>query len=137
MFVQEYRIIAKRGEVRYIRDETYVRKDPDGIVSHYQGILTDLTEMKRQEQYLRENQSLMRSIIEASTIGMALCDFNGRPIFTNQSAQRLFGYTNEELKQLRPPQFVHPDDVWNDQTQMEMPPEGRDGQLRGHQALHT
>jgi PAS domain S-box-containing protein len=119
MFVQEYRIIAKGGEVRYIREETYVRKDPDGMVSHYQGILTDITEMKRQEQYLRENQSLMRSIIEASTIGMALCDYNGRPMFTNQAAQKLFGYTNEELRSLRPPQFVHPDDVWNDQTQME------------------
>jgi PAS domain S-box-containing protein len=119
MFIQEYRILTKGGQVRYLRDETYARKAPDGTISHYQGILTDLTEIRMQEQYLRENQTLMRSIIEASTIGMALCDFNGRPMFTNQAAQTLFGYTNEELRTLRPPQFVHPDDVWNDQTQME------------------
>jgi PAS domain S-box-containing protein len=119
MFIQEFRIVTRAGEVRYIRDETYVRKASDGSISHFQGILTDLTESKRQEQYLRENQSLMRSIIEASTMGMALCDEEGRVIFTNQAAQRMYGYDNEELRQLRPPQFVHPEDVWNDQSMHE------------------
>ncbi len=119
MFIQEYRIVTRAGDLRYIRDETYVRKASDGSVSHFQGILTDLTESKRQEQYLRENQSLMRSIIEASTMGMALCDAEGRVVFTNQAAQRMYGYSNEELRELRPPQFVHPEDVWNDQSMHE------------------
>ncbi|MEM7815918.1 MAG: PAS domain S-box protein, partial [Candidatus Aenigmatarchaeota archaeon] len=38
-FKQEYRIVTKSGDVRWIDDRTWVRRDPSGKITHYQGIV--------------------------------------------------------------------------------------------------
>ncbi|NTW59497.1 MAG: PAS domain S-box protein [Nitrospirae bacterium] len=48
-FQQEYRIITKDGHVRWIDDRTKVERDDAGRVTHYQGIVVDITERKRAE----------------------------------------------------------------------------------------
>jgi PAS domain S-box-containing protein len=49
-FVQEYRVITKTGEVRWIDDRTWIRRDASGTITHYQGIVLDITERKRAEE---------------------------------------------------------------------------------------
>lgn len=49
-FTQEYRIITKAGEVRWVDDWSWIRRTADGEVSHYQGVTLDITERKRAEQ---------------------------------------------------------------------------------------
>lgn len=39
-----YRIIKQSGVVRYVDDMTYIRRDADGAIINYQGILIDVTE---------------------------------------------------------------------------------------------
>ncbi len=53
-FVQEYRVITKTGDVRWLDDRTWIRRDLDGVITHYQGIVLDITERKRVEEVLRE-----------------------------------------------------------------------------------
>ncbi|MEM5812542.1 MAG: PAS domain S-box protein [Candidatus Aenigmatarchaeota archaeon] len=52
-FKQEYRIVTKSGDVRWIDDRTWVRRDPSGKITHYQGIVMDITERKRMEEELQ------------------------------------------------------------------------------------
>jgi PAS domain S-box-containing protein len=47
---QEYRIVARDGRVHWIDDRTVVRFDPEGRVTHHEGILIDITDRKLVEQ---------------------------------------------------------------------------------------
>ncbi|MEN8172343.1 MAG: PAS domain S-box protein [Chloroflexota bacterium] len=49
-FNQEYRIITKSGKVLWIDDRTLVKRDSNGEITHYQGVILDITGQKRAER---------------------------------------------------------------------------------------
>ncbi len=51
---QEYRIQCRDGSKRWVADHTVVRRDEQGIVTHHEGLLTDITERKEAEERARE-----------------------------------------------------------------------------------
>lgn len=48
----EYRIIARNGETRWIRDEGVIHKNKDGKPDYIQGVMLDITERKQAEEQL-------------------------------------------------------------------------------------
>ena len=62
-FVHEpYRIISKDGTVRWLDDRTYIRRDNKGDITHYEGIVVDITDSVKAAEALRENkEKLVRS----------------------------------------------------------------------------
>jgi PAS domain S-box-containing protein len=58
-FEQEYRIVSKDGQVRWIDDRTVIERDGTGRVTHYQGILVDITSRKQAEA---ERERLIREL---------------------------------------------------------------------------
>jgi PAS domain S-box-containing protein len=52
-FPREYRIITKAGNVRWIDDRTVIERDASGHITHYQGIVVDITERKLAEEQVR------------------------------------------------------------------------------------
>jgi PAS domain S-box-containing protein len=72
-FTQEYRIYTGAGEIRWLDDRTWVRRDTRGQVTHYQGIVIDITGRKRAEEALkRRNEELAARNAIATTIGQSL-----------------------------------------------------------------
>jgi PAS domain S-box-containing protein len=74
----------------------------------FTGYLRDITERKRNEDALLEihaklarSEERWRSVFENSAIGVALSDLDGRFIAANPVFQKMLGYTEEELEQLR------------------------------------
>ncbi len=63
-FSQEYRILTKSGGVRWIDDRTWVRRAANGTVTHYQGIVVDITDRKRAEDELRQSYQQLRALAE-------------------------------------------------------------------------
>ena len=57
-FTQEYRIMTASGEVRWLEDHTWVRRDPSGRITHYQGILLDITERKEAAEALLQAEKM-------------------------------------------------------------------------------
>ena len=51
-FSQEYRILSKHGEVKWIDDRTWIRRDSKGNITHFQGIVLDITDRKIAEEAL-------------------------------------------------------------------------------------
>ncbi|EGV52475.1 GAF domain-containing protein [endosymbiont of Riftia pachyptila] len=51
-FQQEYRIVTPDGDVHWIDDRTTAEQDADGNITHYQGIVIDITERKLTEAEL-------------------------------------------------------------------------------------
>jgi sigma-B regulation protein RsbU (phosphoserine phosphatase) len=48
-YTQEYRIVTRDGNIRWIDDRTFIRAGPDGRITHHEGILSDITERKESE----------------------------------------------------------------------------------------
>jgi PAS domain S-box-containing protein len=72
-------------------------------------ITTDITERKKIENELRENEERFRSIFENAPIGMSLTSLNFQFIKVNEAFCRMLGYTELELTQLSFPDITHPD----------------------------
>lgn len=56
-----YRIIRSDGKVRWVDDQTTIRRNDQGRITHYQGIVLDITErleLERQVEQARKRESL-------------------------------------------------------------------------------
>ncbi|MGA1530386.1 MAG: ATP-binding protein [Kiritimatiellia bacterium] len=62
-FEQQYRIFNKRGEVRWIDDRTWIRRDEHGTITHYQGIIMDITDRKLADERQVATQDGLRAVL--------------------------------------------------------------------------
>ena len=70
-FTQEYRILTKSGDVRWVDDRTVILRNTAGESVFHQGIIFDITEQRRAERALRqanEKLSLLGSITRHDAI---------------------------------------------------------------------
>ncbi len=67
-FRQEYRLITSDGDIRWVDDMTKAIHDENGVISHYQGIILDVTERKRamekEQRYFNHLRFLTDSAFE-------------------------------------------------------------------------
>lgn len=61
-FVQEYRIVTREGQTRWVIDETHIVRRADGSVEFYEGVISDITEQKQTEQNLSAALSEQRAL---------------------------------------------------------------------------
>ncbi|PLX50675.1 MAG: hypothetical protein C0613_03335 [Desulfobulbaceae bacterium] len=53
-----YRIVTKKGAVKWVKDQSYIRRDNQGLISHYEGIVLDVTEEVELEERLQQAQKM-------------------------------------------------------------------------------
>jgi len=64
-----YRIIAKDGSEKIINDWTYIVRDRDGRVTHYKGIVEDITERSRSEEERERLQAQLHQAQKMESVG--------------------------------------------------------------------
>ena len=89
-FVLEYRLRRHDGEYRWISDHGVPRYDEHGGFVGYIGSCLDITERLRAEEKFRQ-------VFEAAPNAMVMVDEGGRIVLVNAEAEKLFGYSREEL----------------------------------------
>lgn len=62
-FLQEYRIFTADGDVKWIDDRTVVKRNHNGDVTHYQGVILDITARKEAEEELYLREERLRSLL--------------------------------------------------------------------------
>ena len=72
-------------------------KDEQGRVASYVCSMTDLTELKRMEASLRESEQKFRSISSSAQDAIIMLDENALINFWNAAAEKIFGYTADEV----------------------------------------
>ena len=89
----EYRVIHKdTGEVRYLRDHGVPVKNEKGELVRFSGIITDITERKQTEEYMRR----LATVVHDSNDAVIIQDFEGKIITWNRGAEKMYGWSEEE-----------------------------------------
>jgi PAS domain S-box-containing protein len=68
----EHRIIHKNGRIRWIKNVTVPRKDDEGRLISYDGLISDITDRRRAEQFLAFQHAVTRELAQASGLDEAL-----------------------------------------------------------------
>ncbi len=96
-FTQEYRIITKTGDVRWVEDRTWIRRDEQDVITHYQGIVLDVTERTRAEEALDKEKERLRILVNESPLGVSIIGKDGHYEYVNPKFTEIFGYTLEDI----------------------------------------
>lgn len=73
-FTQEYRIITKDGQVRWTDDRTTIIRNDAGQITHYEGIVIDISERKETEAALQRQAVELRTVAELGATIAAVRD---------------------------------------------------------------
>jgi PAS domain S-box-containing protein len=116
------------AELRRCRDERIARRlenefvYPDGTAGWFdlslqpmpQGIFilsVDITERKRTEQAMADNEKRFRALIESASDGISLLGADGKIVYASPATQRILGFAPEDLIGIDPRDYTHPDDL--------------------------
>ena len=75
-----------------------------------QGVIINIDDRKRAEQALRASEERWRTVFETSSVGIATSDENLRVSTANSAFQRIVGYTENELREMKWLDLTHEDD---------------------------
>jgi len=93
-----YRIITKSGKVKWISANTTIRRNEEGEITHYGGILLDITEQKQAEQSLKESEEQFRLLLENSNDAIMWVDVKTQKIINcNKKTELLLERIKPEI----------------------------------------
>jgi PAS domain S-box-containing protein len=98
-YVKDYEVTykTKTGELINILLTCETMANDAGEVIGYRGMMMDVTRRKKVEKDLRETNRFLNMLIEASPDGIIVTDVGGAIIMYNKAAERILGYTKEDL----------------------------------------
>lgn len=91
----EYRIHGKNGELKYIEERVLATLCPHGKLMFLEGIVTDISEEKKRETSF--TYDFPKGRFSEKKTGMASLDVYGLFTTVNEEAQKITGYSEEEL----------------------------------------
>ncbi|PIQ07516.1 MAG: hypothetical protein COW71_16635 [Ignavibacteriales bacterium CG18_big_fil_WC_8_21_14_2_50_31_20] len=94
---EPYRIIAKNKKIKWVSDNTSVRLDSKGNITHFHGIITDITEAKNALDKLKQSEEIFRNIFNHSPMGILHFDKKGIIKDCNNEFASIMGADKEEL----------------------------------------
>ena len=102
--------VRKNGEVFEVRVDWNYNRNPQGQVTGFVCIVSDITEQKRRETALRNSEERFRRVFEDGPIGVALIDLDARIQHVNRRFCEMLGYSENEIVALGLPGITHPED---------------------------
>lgn len=121
----EYRILTKTGEIRWVNQRTTIYRDKDGVITHFQGIVLDITKRKQSEEQLGkvlEMQRMLTTVINNSPAVVFLWknEKNWPAVFVSENVIQ-FGYTVDDFlsEKILYGEIIHPDDFKKVEDELE------------------
>jgi len=93
----EYRIIAKNGETRWVTEQSEGLYAPDGTLLSIDGFIQDITELKESEEALRKSEAVFRSALQSLSEGIVVQDTTAAILLSNPKAEQILGLTTEQM----------------------------------------
>ncbi len=105
----DYRIYRKDGKIRWIRQFIENITDDSGEPKYVQGVLYDITDSKKAEDELKENEKTAKAILNATKDMLLLLDTKGTIIKINDTTARTFNMNMDDMVGLNIFEFFPPD----------------------------
>ena len=96
-YESDFRIVRPDGAVRIVHSRGQFEFDPSGAVTRLRGAVQDVTDLKRAEDALRENETHLRQIIDLVPHMIFAKDRDGRFVLANRAAAAAYGREVEDL----------------------------------------
>ena len=107
-YVLELRQRRADGEYRWFQSVALPARDPEGLITAWYMLLTDIDDRKRAEVDLRATERDLRLIFDSVPGFVWTMSATGEVELVNPQMLAYFGMTLDALKEW--PQFIHPDD---------------------------
>ena len=109
---EPYRIITKSNNIKWIKDFTLIRRNKNGEIILFEGILHDITEQKQREQKLMENELRWKFAVEGNSDGLWDLNLITDEVFFSEQWKKMLGYSandiNNSLNEWE--KLIYPDD---------------------------
>jgi PAS domain S-box-containing protein len=114
IYDKHHRIILRNGKTKTIHRRAEIIQE-DGQLARMIGTTQDVTEMYRVQHELKENQTFIRKITDATPSVIASYNINtGKYVFISEGLQKLLGYETKDVMEQGVQFFagiIHPDDA--------------------------
>jgi diguanylate cyclase (GGDEF)-like protein/PAS domain S-box-containing protein len=108
----EYTIITKSGEVKWVWEQSVIVYDKDGNPSESEGFIMDITESKRAIAALNDREDRFRAIFDSAPLGIGIFGTKSGFIYQiNPKFAEIIGRSIEELLTLDWKAYSHPDEL--------------------------
>ncbi|MCM2129890.1 response regulator [Larsenimonas rhizosphaerae] len=108
----EFRVTHADGSVHWVRGSSSPQRDMDGGTT-WHGFMHDVTEQKQTEEQVQQDRQRLEALIDASTsVAIMAMDLDGRINLFNTGAERILGYSSQEILGQQPQDVFHvPDEL--------------------------
>ena len=97
-YVNEHRLLCKDGSWKWILDRGMIMgHTPDGKPSRMIGTHADITARKDNETELKQQRDFTNAVIEVAGNVIVVLDMSGRFVRVNRAAEKLTGFSQQEL----------------------------------------
>jgi len=87
----------KDGEAIWLLQNAVLLEAEVGVPEVVEGTVVDITNRKRGEETLRQSEARYRLTVEAAADAIFTIGANGRILYANSAAERIFGYQREQI----------------------------------------
>jgi len=117
---------------------SHVRKDPQGKVLGYEGIIVDRSHRKKMERDLREAHHFLNKIIHNSPNAIMATNMQGDIVLWNNAAEETLGYSADEVIGKMNIRAIYPEGTAREVMKMMRSPEyGGVGRLRSYPMVYV
>jgi PAS domain S-box-containing protein len=95
--VYDFRATMPDGSIRWFRGQAQFFYDDTGAPVRMVGINLDIDEQKRASEALRQSEARFRVAIESAPNAMIIVDEAGKLSYINTQAEKMFGYSREQV----------------------------------------
>jgi PAS domain S-box-containing protein len=106
----DWEVIRKDGTQRHIEASVSLLKDSADNPIGFSGIVRDITERIRSEEFLRKSQELYTKLVAAIPDVIIRTDLEGNILFVNENTLKIGGYRREEIEGHNMIKFIAPED---------------------------
>ncbi|NVM18311.1 MAG: PAS domain S-box protein [Candidatus Lokiarchaeota archaeon] len=103
--------LTKQGKKVVVQLNSHLMLDKQGIPYGFEGTFIDITERYNLEEKLRESERKYRNLYDNTPFSVVLIDTQGVVVDMNPKAEKMFGYTPEEIvgRKFMDLSVIHPD----------------------------